>query len=78
MLTPGDVSPQNPKRREQGGLMSKAILAASLFVAGVSPAFAGAIVVIPSIPTLDETGVIGLSLVIGIVAGLAARRRKRK
>jgi len=74
-LTPGDRQAQNGWLKE-GSPMSKALSAVALFGACISQAFAG--IIIPSIPTLDETGLIGLSLIIGIAAGIAARRRAKK
>jgi hypothetical protein len=59
--------------------MHRVVLAVALLCAGISQASAGLLgFVVPSIPTLDETGLIGLSIVIGIVAGIAARRRNKK
>ncbi len=56
----------------------KTIAAVVLFAIGIAPAYAGKqLLVNASVPTLDEGGLIALIAVIGIVAGLVARRRKK-
>jgi uncharacterized membrane protein len=63
-------------------LMTRIALAVALSVAGIQQALAGAMnsigFIVPSIPTLDEVGLIGISVIVGIAAGIAARRRKKK
>jgi hypothetical protein len=61
--------------------MSKSLLAAALFLSGISQALAGttnSVRLIQPVPTLDEVGLVGLSVVVGIAAGIVARRRKKK
>ena len=55
----------------------KTIAAVVLFAIGIAPAHAGALKLATSVPTLDEGGLIALIAVIGVVAGLVARRRKK-
>jgi hypothetical protein len=62
--------------------MNQSLMAVALFVAGIPQAFAGAtnsigFFTIP-IPTLDEVGLLGLTIVVAIAGGIAARRRKKK
>jgi hypothetical protein len=63
--------------------MSRFAFASALFLTGVSSAFAGAMNSVAfftsvSIPTLDEVGLLGLTIVVAIAGGIAARRRKKK
>jgi len=59
--------------------MNKSILGVGLFVSGMSPALAGAVALIhTSLPTLDEVGLVALTVIVAIAGGIAARRRKRK
>jgi len=63
--------------------MSRFLLAAALFLSGISSAFAGATNSVAffgssSVPTLDEVGLVGLSIVVAIAGGIAARRRRKK
>ena len=57
--------------------MRRIFATVALFAAWTSQAFAGNPIP-PSIPTLDEIGLIGLSLIVGVAAGIAARRRGKK
>ena len=62
--------------------MSKALVAVALFVAGIPQALAGTTnsiaFVASGVPALDEFGLLGLTIVVAIAGGIAARRRKRK
>jgi hypothetical protein len=62
--------------------MKRIVLAIALSAVSIPQALAGAMnsiaFIVPSIPTLDEIGLIGLSVIVGIAAGIAARRRKKK
>jgi len=51
-----------------------------LFVAGIPQALAAVFnsVSFFTIPTLDDVGLVGLTIVVAIAGGVAARRRKRK
>ena len=62
-------------RRFRGDM--KTIAAVIVFAIGIAPAHAGALKLATSVPTLDEGGLIALIAVIGVVAGLVARRRKK-
>jgi len=55
-------------------------MAVALFVTGISQAFAGLIGIslFTSVPTLDEVGLVGLTIVVAVAGGIAARRRKTK
>ena len=60
--------------------MNRFAMIVALFLTGVSQAFAGAVAVplFATVPTLDEVGLVGLTVVVAIAGGIAARRRKRK
>ena len=62
--------------------MNKTAMTVALFVAGIPQAIAGTTnaigFIIPQVPTLDEVGLIGLTIVVAVAGGIAARRRKRK
>ena len=60
--------------------MNKSLVGVALFVAGIPQAFAGTFnsIAFFSIPTLDEVGLVGLTIVVAIAGGIAARRRKKK
>ena len=60
--------------------MNKSLVVVSLFVAGIAQALAGTTnsLAFFSIPTLDEVGLVGLTIVVAIAGGIAARRRKKK
>ena len=62
--------------------MKKSLAALGLLVVGIPQALAGAtntvVFLTPSIPTLDEVGLLGLTIIVAIAGGIAARRRKRK
>ena len=62
--------------------MNKGLVTVALFVAGIPQALAGTTNSIgflaSGIPTLDEVGLVGLTLVVAIAGGIAARRRKKK
>ncbi len=55
----------------------KTIAAVIVFAIGIAPAHAGALKLATSVPTLDEGGLVALVALIGVVAGLVARRRKK-
>jgi hypothetical protein len=55
----------------------KRTLVALLTFAVAAPAFAGAQPIFQSVPTLDEAGLVALTLVVAIAGGIAARRRKK-
>ncbi|NDP41920.1 MAG: hypothetical protein GZ089_04255 [Aromatoleum sp.] len=55
----------------------KTIAAVIVLAIGIAPAYAGKQVLVSSVPMLDEGGLIALIAVIGVVAGLVARRRKK-
>jgi hypothetical protein len=54
-------------------------IAAALLALSVSPAFAAATnsLAFISVPTLDDLGLVAVTLAVGIAGGLAARRRKK-
>jgi hypothetical protein len=62
--------------------MNKGLVTVALFVAGIQQALAGTTNSVGflafTIPTLDEVGLVGLTLVVAIAGGIAARRRKKK
>jgi hypothetical protein len=60
--------------------MNKTLAVVALFVAGIPQALGGATnsIAFFSIPTLDEVGLVGLTIVVAIAGGIAARRRKKK
>jgi len=60
--------------------MNRFAMAVALFVTGISQAFAGLIGIslFTSVPTLDEVGLVGLTIVVAVAGGIAARRRKTK
>jgi len=62
--------------------MNRTAVIVALFVAGIPQAIAGAtnaVALFPfSVPTLDELGLLGLTIVVAVAGGIAARRRKRK
>jgi len=60
--------------------MNKSLTAVAFFVAGIPQALAGTLnsIAFFSIPTLDEVGLVGLTIVVAIAGGIAARRRKKK
>ena len=59
--------------------MNQSFAAVALFVAGISQAIAGTTnsIAFFTIPTLDEVGLVGLTIVVAIAGGIAARRRKK-
>ena len=60
--------------------MSRFPIAVALFLSGVSSALAGGIGLgfgATSVPTLDEFGLLGLTIVVAIAGGIAARRKKK-
>jgi len=58
--------------------MSRFPIAVALFLSGVSSALAGALGFgATSVPTLDEFGLLGLTIVVAIAGGIAARRKKK-
>ena len=60
--------------------MRRSLVAVGLFVAGVPQALAAAVnsIAFLTVPTLDDVGLVGLTLGVAIAGGIAARRRKRK
>jgi hypothetical protein len=63
-------------------MMIKSVLGVAVFIAGMVPALAGATNGLGffalSVPTIDEVGLLGLTVVVAIAGAIAARRRKRK
>lgn len=58
--------------------MSRFPVAVALFLSGISSALAGVLgFVATSVPTLDEFGLLGLTIVVAIAGGIAARRKKK-
>jgi len=58
--------------------MSRFPVAVALFLSGISSALAGGLgFVATSVPTLDEFGLLGLTIVVAIAGGIAARRKKK-
>lgn len=58
--------------------MSRFPVAVALFLSGISSALAGRLGFVPtSVPTLDEFGLLGLTIVVAIAGGIAARRKKK-
>jgi hypothetical protein len=55
----------------------KTVAAVALLMLGTAPAWAGRLIVINQIPTLEEGGLVALVALIGVVGGLIARRRKK-
>lgn len=55
----------------------KTIAAIVLFAIGIAPAHAGMLQLVPSVPTLDEGGLVALIALIGVVGGLVACRRRK-
>jgi hypothetical protein len=53
----------------------KRILVALMTSAVAAPAFAG--LQLQVVPTLDDVGLVALTLVVAIAGGIAARRRKK-
>jgi hypothetical protein len=60
--------------------MKKGMGAVVLLVAGIPQAFAAAVnsIAFLTVPTLDDVGLLGLTIVVAVAGGIAARRRKRK
>ena len=63
--------------------MKKNLVAVALFLALASiPALAAAVnsaaFLATGVPTLDEVGLVGLTVIVAVAGGIAARRRKRK
>ena len=62
--------------------MIKSMLGVALFLVGMSQALAGATNALGffalTVPTLDEVGLVGLTVIVAVAGGIAARRRKRK
>ena len=71
--------PQNGRDQEVQ-CMSRFGMAVALFLTGTSQVFAGVVGVplFATVPTLDEVGLVGLTIVVAIAGGIAARRRKSK
>ena len=58
--------------------MSRFPVAVALFLSGISSALAGGLgFVATSVPTLDEVGLLGLTIVVAIAGGIAVRRKKK-
>ncbi|HEX7273233.1 MAG TPA: hypothetical protein VF420_13895 [Casimicrobiaceae bacterium] len=58
--------------------MSRFPVAVVLFLSGISSALAGGLGFAgTSVPTLDEFGLLGLTIVVAIAGGIAARRKKK-
>ena len=55
----------------------KTIAAVAFSAFAVTPAHAGMFRFVPTVPTLDEGGLIALIALVGVVGGLVARRRKK-
>jgi ABC-type amino acid transport system permease subunit len=67
---------ENEKRRQEGGKMKLIVAAASLLCS--LPVFAGVnSAIFFQVPTLDEFGLIGLVVAVGVAAGLIIRRKKK-
>jgi hypothetical protein len=62
--------------------MNKGLVIVALFVAGIPQALAGTTNSVGflafQVPTLDEVGLVGLTMIVAIAGGIAARRRKKK
>jgi len=62
--------------------MIKSVLGVAVFLVGMAPALAGATNGLGffslSVPTLDEVGLLGLTVVVAVAGAIAARRRRRK
>ena len=62
--------------------MIKSMLGVALFLVSMSQALAGATNAVGffalTVPTLDEVGLVGLTVIVAVAGGIAARRRKRK
>jgi hypothetical protein len=56
--------------------MKRILLALPTF-AFAAPAFAGGLALFQAVPTLDEAGLVALTLVVAIAGGIAARRRRK-
>jgi hypothetical protein len=55
----------------------KTVAAVALLVLGTAPAWAGRLIILNQVPTLEEGGLVALVALVGIVGGLIARRRKK-
>jgi hypothetical protein len=53
------------------------LIVSTLCLAASAPAFAGRLIQTSSVPTLDDVGLVALTLVVAVAGGIAVRRKKK-